>query len=150
MRWQHFSAPQTISMTKLRSRATRTTFVAGAVYRTLSHRQTHFNLRCGPFFRMTYKTYQCHCFVENIVGYKFVISTILKIVVIWIFGNDLQNVAYIYIYIAMVERVVRSGGHAVERRTVNRGNGGSIPPTAVSKLRQFHSPHIACVFRKRY
>ena len=34
------------------------------------------------------------------------------------------------------------GGRAVERRTVNRGDGGSIPPTAVSKLRQFRSPHI--------
>ena len=33
-----------------------------------------------------------------------------------------------------------SGGHAVERRSVNRG--GSIPPTASSKLRQFRSPHI--------
>ena len=30
----------------------------------------------------------------------------------------------------------------VERRTVNRGDGDSIPPTAVSKLRQFRSPHI--------
>ena len=30
----------------------------------------------------------------------------------------------------------------IERRTVNRGDGGSIPPTAVSKLRQFRSPHI--------
>ena len=35
-----------------------------------------------------------------------------------------------------------SGGRAVERRIVNRGDGGSIPPTAVSKLRQFRSPHI--------
>ena len=26
---------------------------------------------------------------------------------------------------------VGSGGRAVERRTVNRGDGGSIPPTAV-------------------
>ena len=34
------------------------------------------------------------------------------------------------------------GGHAVECRTVNRRDGGSIPSTAVSKLRQFHSPHI--------
>ena len=34
------------------------------------------------------------------------------------------------------------GGRAVERRTVNRGDGGSIPPAAVSKLRQFCSPHI--------
>ena len=30
----------------------------------------------------------------------------------------------------------------VERRTVNRGDGGSIPSAAVSKLRQFRSPHI--------
>ena len=37
---------------------------------------------------------------------------------------------------------VGSGGRAVQRRTVNRGDGGSIPPTAVSKLRQFRSPHI--------
>ena len=35
-----------------------------------------------------------------------------------------------------------SGGRAVERRTVNRGDGGSIPPTAVSKLWQFRSLHI--------
>ena len=47
-------------------------------------------------------------------------------------------------------RLVRSGGRAVERRTVNRGDGGSIPPTAVSKPRQFRSPHIACGFRKRH
>ena len=37
---------------------------------------------------------------------------------------------------------VGSGGRAVERRTVNRGDSGSIPPTAISKLRQFRSPHI--------
>ena len=37
---------------------------------------------------------------------------------------------------------VGSGGRAVEHLTVNRGDGGSIPPTAVSKLRQFRSPHI--------
>ena len=42
------------------------------------------------------------------------------------------------------------GGRAVERWTVNRGDGGSIPPAAVSKLREFCSPHIACVFRKRH
>ena len=41
---------------------------------------------------------------------------------------------------------VGSGGRAVERRTVNRGDGGSIPPTAVSKLRQFRSPHICLCF----
>ena len=38
--------------------------------------------------------------------------------------------------------VVHVSGHAVKHRTVNRGDGGSIPPTAVSKFRQFHSPHI--------
>ena len=30
----------------------------------------------------------------------------------------------------------------VECRTVNQGDGGSIPPTAVSKLWQLRSPHI--------
>ena len=43
-----------------------------------------------------------------------------------------------------------SGGHAVERRTVNQGDGGSIPPTTVLKLKQFHHPTFACVFRKRH
>ena len=38
--------------------------------------------------------------------------------------------------------VVGSGGRAVERRNVNRGDGGSMPPTAVSKLRQFRSPRL--------
>ena len=37
---------------------------------------------------------------------------------------------------------VGSGGHAVERRTVNRVDGGSIPPIAVSKLSQFCSRDI--------
>ena len=37
---------------------------------------------------------------------------------------------------------VGGGGRAVERRTVNRGDSVSIPSAAVSKLRQFHSPHI--------
>ena len=31
---------------------------------------------------------------------------------------------------------------AVERQTVNRGDGGSTPSTVVSKLRQFRSPRI--------
>ena len=35
-----------------------------------------------------------------------------------------------------------SGRRAVERRTVNRADGGSIPSAAVSKLRLFRSPHI--------
>ena len=42
--------------------------------------------------------------------------------------------------------ILGSGGRAVERRTVNRGDGGLIPPAAVSKLslslRQFCSLHI--------
>ena len=42
----------------------------------------------------------------------------------------------------MVNWLLGRGGRAVERRTVSRGDGGSIPPTAVSKLRQFRSPHI--------
>ena len=36
-------------------------------------------------------------------------------------------------------------GCTVECRTVNRGDGGSIPPTVISKLRQFRTPHIACL-----
>ena len=40
-----------------------------------------------------------------------------------------------------------SGGSTVEPRTVNRGDSGSIPPTAISKL--LH-PTFACVFRKRH
>ena len=39
-----------------------------------------------------------------------------------------------------------SGGRAVVRRSVNRGDGGSIPPTAVSKLTQFRLPHICLWF----
>ena len=35
-----------------------------------------------------------------------------------------------------------------ECRTVNRGDGGSIPPTAVSNLGNFVHPTFACVFRK--
>ena len=42
--------------------------------------------------------------------------------------------------------IVGSGGRAVERRTVKRGDGGSIPPTTVSKRRQFRSPHICLSF----
>ena len=36
----------------------------------------------------------------------------------------------------------------IERRTVNRGDGGSIPPTAVSKLWQFRLPHICLCLSK--
>ena len=38
--------------------------------------------------------------------------------------------------------LVGNSGRMVERWTINRGDGGSIPPTAVSKLRQFRLPHI--------
>ena len=34
-----------------------------------------------------------------------------------------------------------SGGRAVDRRAVNRGDGGSIPPTAVMNLFSF-TPHV--------
>ena len=40
-------------------------------------------------------------------------------------------------------RNVRSGGRAVERRTVNRGDGGSIPPTT---LGNFVTPHLLVSF----
>ena len=33
-----------------------------------------------------------------------------------------------------------SGGRVVERRTVNRGGDGSIPPAPVSRLSQFRLP----------
>ena len=37
----------------------------------------------------------------------------------------------------------------MERWTVNRGDGGSIPPAADSKHRQFHLPHIClCLSEK--
>ena len=46
---------------------------------------------------------------------------------------------------------VGSGGHAVERRTVNRGDGGSIPSAAVLKLRgNFIHLTFTCVFWKRH
>ena len=37
---------------------------------------------------------------------------------------------------------MRSGGRVVECRTVNQGDGGSIPPTTISKHRQFRLPYI--------
>ena len=41
---------------------------------------------------------------------------------------------------------MRSGGCAVECRTVNQVDGGSIPPASVFKLRQFRSLHICLCF----
>ena len=46
------------------------------------------------------------------------------------------------VYETIIADHMGSGGRVVERRTVNRGDGGSIPPTAVSKFRQIGSPHI--------
>ena len=44
---------------------------------------------------------------------------------------------------ANARRSVGSGGRAVECRTVNRGDGGSIlDGCSISKLRQFRSPRI--------
>ena len=42
------------------------------------------------------------------------------------------------------------GGGVVEHRAFGRGDWGSKPPDAVSKLRQFRSPHFARVFPKRH
>ena len=49
---------------------------------------------------------------------------------------------FFHFYIVWKDVYVWSSGRAVERRTVNRRDGGSIPPAAVSKLTQFRSPHI--------
>ena len=43
---------------------------------------------------------------------------------------------------AFTRTLVGSSGRAVERRTVNRGDVGSIPPSAILKLRQFRSRYI--------
>ena len=52
-----------------------------------------------------------------------------------------------YIHLPYLYCIAGSGGRAVECRIVNRGDGGSIPPTAVSKLRQFRPRHIClCLF----
>ena len=68
----------------------------------------------------------------------------LKLFINSVFLKSLsQSVVHVMTYVG-------SGGRAVERWTVNRGDGGSIPPTAVSKLRQFLHPTFACVFRKRH
>ena len=43
-----------------------------------------------------------------------------------------------------------SGGRVVDRRAVNRGDSGSIPPAAISKLMQFRSPHISlCLLEEK-
>ena len=47
----------------------------------------------------------------------------------------MTNSKFVQIGTLIIE--VMSGGHAVERQTVNRGDGGSIPTAAVSKLGNF-------------
>ena len=44
--------------------------------------------------------------------------------------------------VSHTDQTVGSGGRAAELRTVIRGDGGSIPPTAVSKFKHFRLPHI--------
>ena len=44
---------------------------------------------------------------------------------------------------------VGSGGRAVDR-AINRGDSGSVPLAAVSKIYQLRSSHVACVIRNRY
>ena len=63
--------------------------------------------------------------------------------------DTLEWCAHYYVDIHACHRLCQSQyliegsvGRTVERQTVNRGDGGLIPPTAVLKLRQFHSPHI--------
>ena len=47
-------------------------------------------------------------------------------------------------------RLFESGRTAVECRSVIRGDRASRPPVAVSKLGEFLSHHLACVFMKRH
>ena len=47
-----------------------------------------------------------------------------------------------FMYYAYIMFYVLNGDRVVERWTVNRGDSGSIPPTAVLKFRLFRSPHI--------
>ena len=56
--------------------------------------------------------------------------------------SQLECIAICQLTHSLIQNAVGSGGCAVERWTVNRGHSGSIPPTAISKLRQFCSPHI--------
>ena len=42
---------------------------------------------------------------------------------------------------------MESSGHVVERHTVNRGDGSSVPPTSVSKLKAISfTPHLPVSF----
>ena len=45
---------------------------------------------------------------------------------------------------------VVSGGRAVERQTVNRGDGGSIPPTGLKLKSNFVHLTFVCVFRRKH
>ena len=63
-----------------------------------------------------------------------------------LFGNweIFNNIQYTQKYFNATQTATElgSGGRAVERRTVQHGDGDSIPSATVSKLRQFRSPHI--------
>ena len=95
-------------------------------------------------------SYDLDIFLENMLtrAYKFQNTFLYKILdIFWLNSAFMMTNAELRWRTAA--KLVRSGGRAVERWTVNRGDGGSIQPTTISKLRQFRSPHIACVFRKR-
>ena len=70
--------------------------------------------------------------------------TILTLVVVAAFHNHIGRITWrlmeslLRVFSSSDILTVGSCGRAVERRTVNRKDGGSIPATAVSKLRQFH------------
>ena len=51
-----------------------------------------------------------------------------------------------FVQIGTLMILVRSSDWAVERQTVNRGDGGSIPPTTVSNLGSF----VHLIFLKRH
>ena len=92
------------------------------------------------FENWMWKSRKCHkpdvkCCVEDICLFQFIQLWlgILQLVV----NTETHKVKFIHSKVKWF-----LSGCAVERRTVNRGDGGSIPPTAISKLRQFRSPHI--------
>ena len=82
-----------------------------------------------------------HCYGSNGSG----VMTQLTSIALWLTSIDstwLYQCTLLLPNSPQIGCLWGSGGRAIERRTVNRVGGGSIPPTAVSKLRQFRSPHI--------
>ena len=63
--------------------------------------------------------------------------------------DKMQSHCNLMTFAAIYKKALGSGGRAVERRTVNRGDGGSIPPTAVLKLGNFVHPTFTSVIRNR-